>query len=456
MSENGRRRLTSWKEIASHLGRDVRTVLRWEKERGLPIHRVPGATGRVVFAYTEELDAWARGELPPVKPAPPQSAAAATAPGPAQTLPAEPAPAITRHRSRWLAAAAAVAIVLSAVAWRVGVDRDAEAAALTIRFTDNALIAATPQGAERWRHELKREETTIPVDVRHEQPGEIFGRDIVVATSYSTRKSDGVIRSGELLRLSPDGRLKGTFAFDDVPRFDGTFGPPWLITDFRIDHSTPAPRIVVAAHHNEWWPSTVTILDEHWKRRGTFVNAGWVERVHWLAPDRIVIGGFSNALDGGMVALLDANAMDGQSPAPHGSPFVCASCGPGGPLRYVVMARSEVNKVSGAPFNRVVLLAKEGALLARTIEATASEFEGAADALYEFTPALELVRASYSDRYWEKHRDLEAAGKIAHPRESCPDRDGPREIRVWEPETGWTPVTIAPSRAPSSPARNPR
>jgi hypothetical protein len=32
MAEEGRQRLTSWKEIAAYLGRDVRTVLRWEKE----------------------------------------------------------------------------------------------------------------------------------------------------------------------------------------------------------------------------------------------------------------------------------------------------------------------------------------------------------------------------------------------------------------------------------------
>jgi hypothetical protein len=35
-------RLESWKEIAAYLGRDLRTVMRWEKERSLPVHRVPG------------------------------------------------------------------------------------------------------------------------------------------------------------------------------------------------------------------------------------------------------------------------------------------------------------------------------------------------------------------------------------------------------------------------------
>ena len=55
------RRCTSWKAIASYLGREVRTVMRWEKERGLPIHRGPGGRSGVVFADMDELDAWTRG-----------------------------------------------------------------------------------------------------------------------------------------------------------------------------------------------------------------------------------------------------------------------------------------------------------------------------------------------------------------------------------------------------------
>jgi len=54
---NGRKRLDSWKEIAAFFGRDERTVSRWEKELGLPIHRLPGTKGRV-YAYAEELLAW--------------------------------------------------------------------------------------------------------------------------------------------------------------------------------------------------------------------------------------------------------------------------------------------------------------------------------------------------------------------------------------------------------------
>jgi len=40
------------------LRRDERTVKRWEKERGLPVYRVPGSARGGVFAYAEELAEW--------------------------------------------------------------------------------------------------------------------------------------------------------------------------------------------------------------------------------------------------------------------------------------------------------------------------------------------------------------------------------------------------------------
>ena len=50
-------RIAAWKGIASYFGRDERTVKRWERERGLPIRRMPGERGGV-FAYKVELDQW--------------------------------------------------------------------------------------------------------------------------------------------------------------------------------------------------------------------------------------------------------------------------------------------------------------------------------------------------------------------------------------------------------------
>ena len=53
--------LDSWKEIAEHLGRDVRTAMRWERSRGLPVHRLPGGRKSAVYALRSELEQW-RGQ----------------------------------------------------------------------------------------------------------------------------------------------------------------------------------------------------------------------------------------------------------------------------------------------------------------------------------------------------------------------------------------------------------
>lgn len=86
-------RLDGWKDIATHLGKSERTVKRWEADRGLPIHRVPGGGGASVYAHAGELDEWLRsskaseGESPEfpeaakhsAEPAPYPAAAAAPA-----------------------------------------------------------------------------------------------------------------------------------------------------------------------------------------------------------------------------------------------------------------------------------------------------------------------------------------------------------------------------------------
>lgn len=95
-SSGENRRIDSWKEIAAFFGRDERTVKRWEKERGLPIHRLPGERGGV-FAWSQELNAWlhsaaanskgkeesAAGPTPDV---PPAAANSSTEPVPGRTV----------------------------------------------------------------------------------------------------------------------------------------------------------------------------------------------------------------------------------------------------------------------------------------------------------------------------------------------------------------------------------
>ena len=53
-------RLQSWKEIASALNREVRTVQMWEKHEGLPVHRHFHSRRSTVFAFRSEIESWAK------------------------------------------------------------------------------------------------------------------------------------------------------------------------------------------------------------------------------------------------------------------------------------------------------------------------------------------------------------------------------------------------------------
>jgi tetratricopeptide (TPR) repeat protein/TolB-like protein len=76
----GTDRLDSWKEIASYLRREVRTVQLWEKREGLPVHRHFHKRLGSVYALRSEVEIWKRrvsgtGGAQQIKPAAPSKVA---------------------------------------------------------------------------------------------------------------------------------------------------------------------------------------------------------------------------------------------------------------------------------------------------------------------------------------------------------------------------------------------
>lgn len=422
-------RLDSWKSIAQYLQRDAATVRRWERLQGLPIHRV-GLTGRSVFAYTREIDLW----LSTSRPAASQ-----------QDATARPAPAVVArsHPWRWLIVTGTVVGAVAAIAAvAAGIQsRRTWTTPTNLRFevTKSELIARTEAGAERWKYRFPATFDTgklaAMIRVPHGPPTNVY-----FATRVGGLRLDEQVKSGTLTLLDGKGRPQRSFSFTDQVTFDGkSYGPPWVLTAFAVNEGEGRREVVVAAHHYIWDPGLVTILDDRWKRRGTFVHAGWIEDVRWVGPEQLLIAGFSNARDGGMIALLDATALDGQGPEPVDSRYFCENCGTQRPLRMFVLPRTELNRVTAARFNR----ARIQDFSAGRIAARTDEMAPGAEVVYEFTtPALDFVTAQFSDGYWDVHRMLEAEGRIGHSREQCPDRDGPRTMLEWRPATGWRTIAI--------------
>jgi tetratricopeptide (TPR) repeat protein len=107
------RRIDSWKEIAAFFGRDERTVKRWEKERGLPVHRLPGERGGV-FAWSHELTLWLNSTTVASGESSPSALPAAAAPEPTHRQPESSVPPPSpRPRSRILPVAVLILALIA-------------------------------------------------------------------------------------------------------------------------------------------------------------------------------------------------------------------------------------------------------------------------------------------------------------------------------------------------------
>lgn len=52
--------LNSWKEVAQYVGRSERTIQRWERELGFPVHRPAGRLRSAIIAVVAEVDEWVK------------------------------------------------------------------------------------------------------------------------------------------------------------------------------------------------------------------------------------------------------------------------------------------------------------------------------------------------------------------------------------------------------------
>jgi TolB-like protein/Tfp pilus assembly protein PilF len=121
-------RLDSWKEIAAHLGRDVRTVQRWERTEQLPVHRQQHDKLGSVYAFRDQIDAWrdARSAPPDASPAGTNGVEAAAAP-------------LWRTPSRAVAIGIAL-IVLAVGAWLSVRQRSTRGASLSPAITSIVVL----------------------------------------------------------------------------------------------------------------------------------------------------------------------------------------------------------------------------------------------------------------------------------------------------------------------------
>jgi len=259
------RELTSWKEIAAHLGVSVRTAQRWAGERGLPVRKLGGPRGRVLVTV-KELEEWRL------------DAGRRVGWWDDLSLFRFTAVAIT------VAALAALAVVVTFyfARWRPGPPAQ-------VRLEGPHLVVMDRRGVERWRHAFP----APPVE-----PFKCaFSRGQVFFVSPS---AEGRAAGQPLYCFSDNGRL--LWKYEPAPK-SPQHPPPY---DFRGLQVLPDGHVATAYVHHYGSPSQVAILDAEGRLLAEYWYPGHVANECLKVFDgQVLVGGLDYARRQATLVALD-------------------------------------------------------------------------------------------------------------------------------------------------------
>jgi hypothetical protein len=437
-------RLDSWKDIATYLRRDVRTVIRWEKEKGLPVRRVPGGQRKAVFAYSSELDAWLS-----------QEEKGSLGGG------AKDQRSGRLSWSHYVALITAVVVIATVViAFESRTHASGPSLPMRVGFTLNSLQAFDAGGRLLWSYTLsgivdpndlfdgRRLDHSVRIaDFRGDGDREVLAamrmRVGPNATYTNHSEVDMFSSRGKLLwSYVPHGRL--VFATHDLK-------DSWNALDVFVSDHQGRKQIWVAVDHAVWGHSFIVSLDpENGKDTLRYVNSGTTVTLNELATEHgnfLLAGGFNNEYDSGSLAVIDEAKSFAVSPQTDGTNHKCLSCPRGDPDYYFVFPRSEINELAQFYEDRVSTIRVTDSEIAIHKKETESTIGAGSMYLLRSDGPIHPVSVQFDTNYDLLHNKLEREGKINHSLASCPERLRPRPIRMWTPAGGWIVIKPAPSWA---------
>ena len=358
VSPNGKKEniLTSWKEIAAYLDRDVRTCVRWEKRYGLPIHRLERDSKAKVFAYKDQIDEWLVKRLDGEGPRRGRT-------GPLRLL-FQPLPLVFV-----LGVLAAAYFLLS---------RPTVPADFHIRGSE--LVIVDGRDRELWRFNTRLAELKTESDYReHFQEKRLGGNYVPIWPRILIRDIDGDAqpevlfstqtrfdneeavlicfdrRGGEKWRFKAGGKL--VLGAREIRQEFRIFG--FDVDDYDGDG---ALEILVLSFHHLDWPCQAALLSPSGKLEGEYWNAGYLMDgsagdVDGDGQKELLLSGVNNEYRRGCVAVFKPGQLRGSSPQ-NDEAFRFAGLEEGGQSAYILFPNSEIHaamQVVGDPVNHFVI-----------------------------------------------------------------------------------------------------
>lgn len=456
-------KLDSWKEIAKYLNRDVRTVIRWEKTRNLPVHRLPG--GQAVFAYKAELNDWLKQGTNVTATATPQGKPLLELPPSLKVKPEISVPQNSPWWSFWRYAAilGGIGALIAGLGGVSILHRSAAASEVivaSIKFAPSSIEALDEGGRVMWRHELSKPIHPDVLNHKERLQGLVRIADlfhdgskealVTLPLEVSPNPADPIVT--EVDCFTSRGKLLWSYVPHERLQFgDHELDGPWLVVDIFLSQGSE-PALWVALIHYRWGNSFVVQLDpQTGKETVRFVNTGIIYKlneVQLAGRPYLLIGGFNNEYAAGMLAAVDERKPYAVSPQTAGTRHKCVSCGDGAPDYYFVFPRSELNRLRHTWEDSIRWIDVQGEHLevekAELGDPNSGEEWASVHTIYGFRAGTTILPETlrFDSSYDMLHRDLRAKSKLDHPLESCPERLHPEPVRIWTPVQGWTEAAI--------------
>ena len=354
------RRLNGWKEIAAYLDRGVRTVQRWEKDFGMPVHRLGPGKSEGVVAFGHELDAWQ------TTPSGNRARTASMEGGGDASHGEMEAPRGDAQRTRTRMPMVLLAVVVTTVAfWAIDTawHRFGNASPTPVAVAGGApaawridldtIVVSDAAGNQVWQHRFPfpldsaayknpRFLGRLPVGIE-DLDGD--GRREVWMVSSPAQGADWAHH--QLFLFNSDGTVRWTYQYSGEVRFGAdSFGPPWPVRGVFLTDDPDGTRgraLWAASIDLMLFPSVLQRLDlTTGAPLSTYWSNGYILGLALLPVDgrpTLFVGASNNEKKAGSLALLDARNPNGSAPAEKDA-YRCTSCPPGEPGTFLVFPKS--------------------------------------------------------------------------------------------------------------------
>ncbi|MEW5981862.1 MAG: VCBS repeat-containing protein [Acidobacteriota bacterium] len=441
--DSGIDRLDGWKEISHHLRCDVRTCLRWEKEAGLPIHRISrGAKRSKVFAYKTELDRWMAGDTESRESSETGS---------------------LRPAGRWaVLLAGAGVLVLALVVWWVRPSPSSGPVAYKVK--GQALIFYDTQDRELWHLDI---DSPVDLETFYKDEDHPFVRNRLRVVLKDI-DGDGRNEAAALVFERDPAKRKvvlydhdGEVLWEQTPAFGvqyaqerpgSTFRPVQLgLEDIDGDGRT---EVLALWAHERHHPGLFEVMSERGKRLFQYDHIGVLQSFVVLAhPNRagirqILLGGTNSLLGGDAVlVVLDTGELRSglgppytipaelQSQSPDLIRFVPVNPRRAAQHRYLRFPHNELSRANGTFWLNVHEMLPSNVGYSIQVD-----YGSKSPAYFKFDPGFSLLGVQHSSDLKRRYDELLAAGTLTTPLEDFLETCL-RTVLQWD-GTQWVPVPV--------------